>query len=151
MIVLDASVWVSRLVPQDVHHLASRLWLEQYIVSGGRLCVPALFLAEVTGAISRQTGQAELAHRAIEHLFRLRAVRVVPLDRQLGRISAGLAADLRLRGADATYVAIAQQLGISLVTWDDGQLSRAGQAIRVYTPDMYPAGRDGPGIGLHDQ
>ncbi len=31
MIVVDASVWVSRLVPQDVHHELTRQWLERYI------------------------------------------------------------------------------------------------------------------------
>jgi predicted nucleic acid-binding protein len=29
MVVVDASVWVSRLVPQDAHHEASKRWLEE--------------------------------------------------------------------------------------------------------------------------
>ena len=37
MTVVDASVWVSRLVPQDVHHEASRGWLAHHLARGGDL------------------------------------------------------------------------------------------------------------------
>lgn len=146
MIVVDASVWVSRLVPQDVHHVSSRQWFEQYTAGGDRLVVPILLLAEVAGAIARRTGQPDLAHRAVNHLLRLRALRIVPVDRRLGRDAAQLAADLKLRGADATYVAIARRLNIPLITWDEDQQARAEQTITVYTPDTYsvPPAHPGP-------
>jgi len=139
MIVLDASVWVSRLVPQDVHHAASRGWMERYLASGGVLAAPVLLLAEAAGAISRRTGRADLGHLAVELFLRLPGVRIVAVDRQLGRTAAQLAAELRLRGADAAYVALAQQLGIPLVTWDEEQRTRAGGAVAVYTPETCPA------------
>jgi predicted nucleic acid-binding protein len=135
VIVVDASVWVSRLVPQDVYHVSSRRWLEQYTAGGGRSVAPVLLLAEVAGAIARRTGQTDLAHQAVNDLFRLRALRIVPIDRRLGRLAAQLAADLSLRGADATYVAIAQYLNIPLITWDGDQQAKAGKTIKVYTPD----------------
>lgn len=134
MIVLDASVWVSRLVPQDEHHVVSRQWVERYVGAGGRLAIPVVMLAEVAGAIARRTGRADLADRAVEGLLHLRAARVVAVDRRLGRASAQLAAELRLRGADAIYVALAQQLDLPLVTWDREQQTRAAQVITVYTP-----------------
>ena len=61
MTVVDASVWVSRLVPQDIHHAASQRWLEEQ-AAGGDL---------VAGAISRRTGRGELAHQAVQVLLRL--------------------------------------------------------------------------------
>jgi hypothetical protein len=31
LVVVDASVWVSAFMPQEVNHPASRLWIEHYI------------------------------------------------------------------------------------------------------------------------
>jgi len=134
-VVVDASVWVSRLVPQDVHHVASRHWLEQYVAEGGLLVAPALLLAEVAGAISRRTGEPRLAHRAVDHLLRVPALRIVPVEHRLGEAAGRLAADLGLRGADALYVATAYQLQIPLVTWDREQQEKAGTVIAVRTPE----------------
>jgi predicted nucleic acid-binding protein len=133
--VVDASVWVSRLVPQDVHHLASRRWLEQHVASGGVLVAPVLLLAEVAGAISRRVGEPELAHQAVESLLRVPGLRLVPIDHRLGKETARLAADLRLRGADAVYVALAHRLNIPLVSWDQEQRERACELIVVRSPE----------------
>lgn len=135
-VVVDASVWVSRLVPQDVHHLASRRWLEQVIADGRLLVAPILLLGEVAGAISRRTGEPEHAHRAVESLLRIPGLRLVSVDPQLGRAAARLAADLRLRGSDAVYVAVAHQLGLPLVTWDLEQRERARPVIVTHTPEQ---------------
>ena len=51
MMVVDASVWVSRLVPQDAHHATSRQWLERQLMEGALLIAPVLVLAEVAGAL----------------------------------------------------------------------------------------------------
>ena len=46
-----------------------------------------------------------------------------------------LAAELGLKGADATTVAVAHLLGLPLVTWDRQQGERAGKRVTVYRPD----------------
>jgi hypothetical protein len=38
--VVDASVVVSRLVPHDIHHEASRRWLARHVASGGLVIAP---------------------------------------------------------------------------------------------------------------
>lgn len=134
MIVVDASVWVSRLNRRDVHHAASRDWLTRQMSQGISLIGPALVLAEVAGAISRTTGRPRLAHRAVGFLARLPGFHVVEIDHRLGTMAAELAARLRLRGSDATYVAAAHILGLPLVTWDDEQRERGGRIIAVRTP-----------------
>ena len=108
--VVDASVWVSRLVPQDAHHAISRQWLEQYIADGGLVVAPVLLLAEISGAIARRTGEPDLARRALEGILRVPNLRLVSTDPRMGKSAARLAADLRLRGADAMYVAVAHHL-----------------------------------------
>jgi predicted nucleic acid-binding protein len=132
--VVDASVWVSRLVPQDVHHAASRRWLQDQAAAGDLLISPTLLLAEVAGAVSRRTGGAELAHQAVQMLLRVPELRLVSLDSRLGRSAARLASQAALRGADAVYLAAAEQLNLPLVTWDREQLVRARGLVQVQTP-----------------
>jgi len=134
--VVDASVWVSRLVPQDVHHQASRHWLERHVASGDVLVAPIILLAELAGAIARRTGERELASLAVDRLLHIPGLRLVPVDHGLGREAAGLAGDLRLRGADAVYVAVARRLSVPLVTWDGEQLDRAKELVVVQTPEV---------------
>lgn len=40
----------------------------------------------------------------------------------------------RLRGADAVYVAVAQEYGATLIIWDQELLTRGAAAITVVTP-----------------
>lgn len=137
VVVVDASVWVSRLITSDVNYDASHLWMEQYKIAKGLLVAPAVLLIEVAAAISRQTGRSDLAKEVVTNLSSLSTMRLVPLDSQLVQISVNIAADLQLRAADAVYVAVANQLNIPLVSWDREQLHRASGLITTYTPDSY--------------
>lgn len=132
--VVDASVIVSRLVPHDVHHEASRGWLDRHVAGGGLLIAPALLLPEVAGAIARRTGEPRLARRAVDAVLRVPGLRLVPVDEALAGIAARLAGRLRLRGADAVYIAAAATLRLPLVTWDVEQRERAASLIEVQVP-----------------
>jgi predicted nucleic acid-binding protein len=135
MIVIDASVWVSRFIPQDINHNASRNLIENYIANDEQLAAPVILLAEIAGAISRRNGQAELAQRIVDQVRLLPTLRLIEITRPSGRIAAQLAADLQLRGADALYVAVAQRLRMPLVTWDQEQLNRGRRLIQVFSPN----------------
>ena len=132
--VVDASVVVSRLVPHDVHHEASRRWLTQHIADGGLLIGPTLLLAEVAGAIARRTGTPRLARRAVAAVLRLPGLRLVPVDEVLARAAASLAGQFRIRGADAIYIAAAAALRVPLATWDREQRERAAPIIDIFVP-----------------
>lgn len=133
--VVDASVVVSRLVPHDVHHEASRRWLARHVTEGGLLIAPALLLPEVAGAIARRTGEPRLASRAVDAVLRLPELRLVPVDDVLARTAARLAGELRVRGADALYIAAAVALRLPLVTWDVEQRDRASPLVEVLVPE----------------
>jgi predicted nucleic acid-binding protein len=135
MIVIDASVWVSHLIAQEIHHVVSRRWLAAVVHSKTVIAAPALLLAEVGGAIARRTGDTDLGHQAVNHVLSTPNLRLVYTDSALGMLAADLAANQRLRGADAMYVAIAQRLKIPLVSWDQEQVARASGAITAYMPD----------------
>ena len=134
--VVDASVVVSRLVLHDVHHEASRRWLARHVDGGGLVIAPVLLLPEVAGAVARRTGEPRLARRAVETVLRLPGLRLIPVDEALARSAARLAGRLRLRGADAVYVAAAAGLVLPLVTWDTEQRERAGRLVEVLVPEM---------------
>lgn len=131
--VVDASVWVSALYLPDANNAASRHWLEE-AASIGASVVPILALAEVAGAIARRTGSAERGAMAARRIEAMPGLRVIELDAVLGRSAADLAARLRLRGADAVYVATALSLSIPLVTWDDELLARAAAVVEARQP-----------------
>ena len=134
MYVVDASVWVSRFLPSDVQHQPSRRWLGERIEGGELLTAPAILLPEIGGAIARRTGNSGIAAEVFSLLLSLSNLRLVPVESDLARTSAQLASDLRLRGADALYVALASILNFPLVTWDREQRDRSGAIISTLTP-----------------
>lgn len=130
----DASVWVSALVASEVHHTASRDWLGQRDAAEQVVVAPALLVPEVAAAIARRSGRSALARRAIAALLRLPNLRLVVLDAELAEQAGRIAADCKLRGADAIYVAVAKRLAVPLVTWDREQLERACDVVEVVRP-----------------
>ena len=134
MSTVDASVVTSALVADDVHFAVSRPWLQSWVASGNTIYAPTLILAEVAGAIARRTGDPAAGRRGIIRVRRLSTLSLVALDERLAEDAAQLAADLRLRGADAVYVAVARRFGVPLVTWDQEQLQRGAAVVATRPP-----------------
>lgn len=134
MIVLDSSVWISSFLTIDVHHFISTGWIEQTTKLGDTYIVPSLFLPEVAGAVRRRTGDGFSGQLALQQIRSNPTVQIVPLDVSLAETAARLAVDLSLRGADAVYVAVAEQTGSPLFTWDNELLARASSVIDVRMP-----------------
>ena len=139
-VVVDASVWVSSFSPEDVNHNVSRIWMEQYNAEGRLLVAPIILLIEVAAAISRRTGQAVLAKKALTRLevaSAMHTIQIVPIDAALVQAAVEVATNLQLRAGDSTYVALAHQLNIPLISWDKEQLQRASTLVATYTPGDY--------------
>ena len=134
MIGVDASVLVSVYWTGDAHHQASRAWLAAYLSSDETLVAPFLILSEVAGAITRRTGDPALGHEAVQQVREIPRLTLVPIDEDIGTFAAALAADLRLHGADAVYVAVAARRNVPLITWDRTQLERGGQRVVTRRP-----------------
>ncbi len=136
-VVIDASVWVRMLRPQDPNHQAARSWISTYLSSGGILIAPALFAVEVVASISRNTGNPADARLAARQLYTgpmTARMNLVVMDQTIIAEAINMAADFGVRGADATYVALAKQLGIPLVSFDHEQLTRPARAITTIHP-----------------
>jgi predicted nucleic acid-binding protein len=129
--VLDASVWVSRLVEQDEMHDLVKSWMDEQRADGVQLISPSLLLAEVGGAITRRTGEPTLGVKAASALEDLPGLRLVEMDDELMHAAAQKAAELGLRGADSVYVAVAHELGLPLVSLDVDQTQRAVSQVKI--------------------
>jgi predicted nucleic acid-binding protein len=136
-IVIDASVWVSRLVQKDVFHPVVKAWMQARRDRGVVFLSPALLLPEVAGAISRRTGDPKLARQALDNLQNLPGLRLVQMDQPIVQGAARLAANLGLRGADSVYVAVAARLNLPLVTLDVEQHKKAASVITAQFLELY--------------
>ena len=95
---------------------------------------PSITLSEVAGALARRTGNRRTADAAVSELTTLPGLSLVTVDMELAQLSAELAASLRLKGADATYVAVAVIRNAVLVTLDDELRTRAATIVSSSEP-----------------
>ena len=137
MIVVDASVWVAYLLPQDRWHTLSVRFLDPVLDAGTIMVVPTIFLVEVSASVARQTQPAN-GLRVRDRLQDIDLFQWVPIDDALASAAAQFGAELQIRGADSIYATIAEQLGLPLVSWDRNHLERATARIIVYTPETAP-------------
>jgi predicted nucleic acid-binding protein len=61
------------------------------------------------------------------------------LDEDLTSAACALAGELRLRGADAVYAAVAARMASTLITLDREIQVRAGQHVSGLTPELWIA------------
>ncbi len=96
--------------------------------------MPAIVLPEVAGPIARRTGNIQFGQAAASQIATLREVSLISMDIDFAQRSAELAASLKLRGADATYVAVAVMRNAVLVTLDDELRTRAAKVVSSEEP-----------------
>jgi len=137
LVVLDASVWVSRTIRTDSNHATASHWIAQHLRARGDFVVPLLFQVEIAAAIARVTKDPVLASRQVAQLRRLNAgrlLRFIPLNARLVKAATDLAINFGLRAADAVYAALAQSLVIPLVTFDTELLRLPSSTITTIRP-----------------
>lgn len=130
-VVVDASVWVSRLVENDEFHIPVKDWMNAQREQGATFVSPSLLLAEVGGVISRVTGKPDLGLNAIQKIENLPDVRIVDMDKALMDDASRIAAQYGVRGADSIYIAVASTLKIPLVTFDIDQREKAAKLVDI--------------------
>lgn len=134
MAVIDASVYVALINPHEEAHEECWAWLRDAYPAGEPIAAPAILVAEVAAAISRGASDVTLAHRAAQQILSGNVVELVPVTASLTRRAAGIAAEHRIRGADACYVALAVRLEQELVTLDRQQLERGAAVVDTRRP-----------------
>jgi len=131
---VDASVFLNAFHPHEEGHEESRTLLERLRESAVPMVVPNLLRVEGAAAIARDRQDRALASRFAEALLRVPRLLVIPLDDPLAATAAGIAADHRVRAADAVYGAVALRFGSTLVSRDREQLERLVAVVPTRRP-----------------
>jgi predicted nucleic acid-binding protein len=134
---IDANVWLAAASDREPHREISARFLAQVLASTEPLESPLLLQVEIVGAIARKTGRVQDAQELLREVTSIRAQHWHQLDAGLTSAACALSADLRLRGADAIYVAVAARTGGALITLNREIHSRAGAVISVMGPDAW--------------
>lgn len=137
MVTIDASVWVASDVDDEPAWKDARAFLERVLKEELEVHQPTLTLVEVCAAIARRSGDVDLARRAGTRLIRFPSLVVHALHLELAGLSAALAAEARLRGADAVYAATARAHRTTLVTLDRELRDRARSVVPTATPEEW--------------
>ncbi|MGC9335976.1 MAG: type II toxin-antitoxin system VapC family toxin [Anaerolineae bacterium] len=131
---VDASVFLNAFNRYEAGHEQSNRLLRQMQDEAVPIIVPGLLLPEVAAAVARGRDDADLARGFAVQLSRLPHLILVPVDDRLAKQAADIAAQHRLRGADAVYASVALRFGSTLVTLDEEQRQRIGQVIPTRLP-----------------
>ncbi len=134
MAVVDASVLIAAVNENEPGHHESVNWIKQMRFARQPIDAPAILLAEVGAALSRGRGDSTLTKRILQILAGERLVRLHPILKTLAQQAAIVAAEQKIRGCDAVYVALAAQLQTELVTLDKQQLERGAAVIPTRRP-----------------
>ena len=134
MPVIDASVYLAVINTHEPGHPRAAAWFNQAIASQTPLHAPVIILSEVAGPLSRGLGGVKRAHQTVQQILGAQLIDLTPITLALAERAAEIAADYRLRGCDAVYVALAEQLGDELVTLDQEQLQRGGAVVTTRQP-----------------
>jgi predicted nucleic acid-binding protein len=131
---IDASVFVAASRPAEINHTNSFEFLEQIANQKVLTSCPTLLLTECAAAIARATDDEDLAQQLVALVEALPGLALIPLSHPLAYRAAEIAIRHRLRGADAIYVAVAEQAGQVLVSWDQEMLERGRAVVETATP-----------------
>ena len=134
MAVIDASVYIALVNAHEREHASSWAWFEQAKAAEESVVAPVILLAEVAAALSRGMGDPTLAHRVVQQLARSEVIELIQITKAMAERAAAIAAEYRIRGCDAVYVALADQLSDTLVTLDRQQLERGAAVVTVRAP-----------------
>ena len=131
---VDASVFLNAFLSHESGHAESLRLLAHLRAQAAPIVVPTLLLPEVAAAIARGQDDTGRARQFAAALGRLPHVMLVPLDAALAQQAVDVAAQHRLRGSDAVYVAVASRFGATLVTRDREQGERVAAIIPTRSP-----------------
>lgn len=138
-VVIDSSVFVAAFRASEAQHAGSRAFLGQAPSVETELFAPVLVFPECAGAIARPLNDPDKAREMLTVIERLTCFRAVPISHALAERAADIAVRCRLRGSDAVYVALAQELNLAVITWDREMLERGAAVVPTRTPTQWLA------------
>jgi predicted nucleic acid-binding protein len=132
---VDASVFVNAFNPHEGGHTESLAILAAIQQAGDPIIVPTLLLPEIASAVARASNDSAGALQYANATTVLPHLTLIPLTAATARQAAELAANHRLRGADAVYLAVTRRYGTALVSRDEEQRTRGSAVATCQTPE----------------
>lgn len=134
MYCIDASVLTNSQMEHEEFHEYSKKLMGIIKDKGITVFIPEIALPEIASALARGTDDTENALAFVNELKLLPNFVFIPVDRELADLASRLAAEYRLRGCDAVYVAVASLFNTKLISLDKQQRERASNCIDALTP-----------------
>ena len=131
---IDASVFVAAARPSEPHYAESRAFVLEAQMKNAEIICPSLILPECSAAIARRTGNPFLAAGLVALIEGWPGIQLIQINLSRARRAARIAADHKLRGADAIYIAIAEEYSTLLVAWDAEILQRGAPVVTTLSP-----------------
>ncbi len=116
MLTVDANVFVSANSSSEIQYEASVAFFSHTLQKLLLVQCPSLVVPETAAAMLRSTNNIILARSIAASINQLQSLSIVPLTENRATQAAEIAISYRLRGANAVYVAIAQEFGTTLIT-----------------------------------
>ena len=134
MFTIDASVHINALNPSEAGSADSQAFIARVFQRALPVFSPTLLLVEVAAVIARVFDSPAQGIALTQVLRFLPGQTWVALDDDLAGEASMLAAEYRLRGADAVYAAVASRYKTTLVTTDRQQIQRLSNFLDVRKP-----------------
>jgi predicted nucleic acid-binding protein len=135
---------VNAFNPHEEGHAESLAILAAIQQGGDPVIVPTLLLPEIASAVARASNDDAGALQYANATAALPHLTLVSLTPTTARQAAELAANHRVRGADAVYLAVARRYGTTLVSRDEEQRSRGSAVVICQTPEKALSERKAP-------
>ena len=118
--VVDASVVVAYVVQNDTHHAGVRTYWDDLERGQCRFHIPMLGVVETTGVVHRRSSLSDalVVFSRLQQLTETGHLVQYPLDEERSQMAVTAALQHRLRGADAVYAALAEELKLEKFTAD---------------------------------
>jgi predicted nucleic acid-binding protein len=131
--VLDASVLVAALRPNEPQHPAAKARIVRFLTGEDSALVPSLFVVETSGALARLGFERDKIVRIVDALTNY-PHKVVTVGPRAARAARAIAIQAKLRGPDALYIWLARRSGAPLCTIDPEMAARGKAFCEVSAP-----------------
>ena len=134
MATIDASTIVTLFNARDTNHANCLAWFREAIGDGEPLRAPVTVLAEVAAAISRGTGDRQLARDVATQIRHSALFEFLPVALPLAERAVAIAADHDIAAGSALCLAVADTLGDRLITFDAELLQKGPSIVETLRP-----------------
>jgi predicted nucleic acid-binding protein len=134
MATIDSSVLLALFNAGHPQHATCLAWFREAIADGEPLRAPVTALGEVAFAISDGTGDKQLARDVATQIRHSALFELLPVALPLAERSMAIAAEHRISGGGALYLAVAETLGDRLVTLSPELLAKGNGVVETVRP-----------------